>query len=435
MYFILLISLALMLFGSNTNVQATEPQTCNYGDGVPVSQPTNYVGPWLTCTPPHAVGVGNVTLTPKEPAAYRNVQIFSYDNRNTSSRGLVHVSVLGLGADGGCACGACPSGNTTNPHCPKDYPGKPTTAAEGTARILNYLEHAGEHGTDLVVLPENAFGRPGEGPNCFHAPESIKPGSGGVVDTVRAVALKYKMNVVLPVHEKRDDGRQYNTAVVINREGNIEGHYSKVFPVFGNTSQTIPTTPHGGGETVAPEFVTPSSEGVKIFDLDFGRIAVLICYDINFMELWMQAEALGADIIVWPSAMQTPDPSTYGYARVLQIDIVATGFPGDIVDRSGSQVATNISTEFPMMRSAVVDIDRTFIHWDYNSEKVAQLLKDHPEVVVDISGPPFYLLRSTSATTSVRDLCVKYEIETNREYIQRARQGSNLMRHMQVPPK
>lgn len=80
------------------------------------------------------------------------------------------------------------------------------------------------------------------------------------------------------------------------------GHYSKVFPVWGNTARTAGEVLH----------VTPSEEGVRVFDLDIGKMAVLICYDINFPELWHQAAALGADLIVWPSAMKTPDPSTYG---------------------------------------------------------------------------------------------------------------------------
>ena len=37
-----------------------------------------------------------------------------------------------------------------------------------------------------------------------------------------------------------------------------------------------------------PSSVTPSPRGVRTFDLDFGRIAVLICYDINFAEIWLQ---------------------------------------------------------------------------------------------------------------------------------------------------
>lgn len=36
------------------------------------------------------------------------------------------------------------------------------------------------------------------------------------------------------------------------------------------------------------------------------------CSQINFAELWHQAAGLNADFVVWPSAMKTPDPSTYG---------------------------------------------------------------------------------------------------------------------------
>ena len=189
--------------------------------------------------------------------------------------------------------------------------------------------------------------------------------------------------------------------------------------------------------------------GVQAFDLDFGRIAVVICYDINFAELWMQASALKADIVVWPSAMQTPDPSSYGYARIFQYDVISVGFPGDFVDRTGVQHPTitvgsdrrsgggggggrgnDAAASFPMMRRATVDIDRTFVHWDYNHDKVKQLMQDHPEIVMEVPGPPFYLLKSTSNVTSVKELLKTYKIETNREYITRSRQGLNKMRQM-----
>ena len=38
-----------------------------------------------------------------------------------------------------------------------------------------------------------------------------------------------------------------------------QGTYSKVFPVFGNTSQTVPPTVKGSGEVAAPDLVTPVS--------------------------------------------------------------------------------------------------------------------------------------------------------------------------------
>lgn len=158
-------------------------------------------------------------------------------------------------------------------------------------------------------------------------------------------------------------------------------------------------------------------------------------------------------------------PCRYGYARIFQYDIIAVGFPGDIVDRTGTQHPNiivgsskrcsekeekededgedgednqsfhapdpkTLATAFPMMRRATIDVDRTFVHWDYNSAKVKRLLKEHPEVVVEVPGPPFYLLKSTSNTTSVKELLKAYKIETNREYITRSRQGLNMMRQM-----
>jgi len=141
---------------------ALKPQTCKFANGQPVAQPEqpSSSGPLLTCTPPHASGSGSVELAPTNAVAYRNAQIISYDKKaNSSARGLVKVAVLALGADGGCARGACGLGN--NSYCPKNDPGEPKSAAEGTARIVAYLEQAGKQGSDLAVLPENAFGRCG----------------------------------------------------------------------------------------------------------------------------------------------------------------------------------------------------------------------------------------------------------------------------------
>ena len=44
--------------------------------------------------------------------------------------------------------------------------------------------------------------------------------------------------------------------------------------------------------------------------------------------------------MIWPSAMQTPDPFTYGYARIHQYHLIAVGHPGDVVDKDGTQHET-----------------------------------------------------------------------------------------------
>ena len=110
--------------------------------------------------------------------------------------------------------------------------------------------------------------------------------------------------------------------------------------------------------------VTPGLDGVQIFPLSFGRVCVLICYDINFYELWHRCRAHRADIVAWPSAMHTPDPFVAGYTRIFQFAVIAVGSPGNIVDATGEELVAGVNTTvppgFPKMQIATLDLDRTF---------------------------------------------------------------------------
>eukprot|EP01050_Picozoa_sp_SAG11_P007827 SAG11_NODE_663_length_7869_cov_146.101158_6_plen_75_part_00 len=55
------------------------------------------------------------------------------------------------------------------------------------------------------------------------------------------------------------------------------------------------------------------------------------------------------------------------------------------------------------------------------------------KVVLDIEGPPFWLLRSVVANVSARQLIKQYGIETAREYALRSRRGLNVLRQHGEP--
>ena len=52
-----------------------------------------------------------------------------------------------------------------------------------------------------------------------------------------------------------------------------------------------------------------------------------------------EAYALGAQIVFWPSAMQTPDRDMISLARLFRYHIVGNGYPGDILNGMGRQVS------------------------------------------------------------------------------------------------
>jgi hypothetical protein len=257
---------------------------------------------------------------------------------------------------------------------------------------LDLLDTAGQSGVDIACLPEEFSGMTAE------------PVPGPTTQAVGALAKKHHMWVVCPIREQAGT-EQYNTAVLLDREGKVAGYYRKVFVFWG-------------------EGLHASKEGVKVFDTDFGRIAILTCFDANFDEVWQEAERKGAEMVFWPSAYGGGMPLN-GYAMIHNYFIVPVGF-GNMMDCFGRPAQ---KVEKPRERLAITtfDLDVTIVHCDFNGEKVRKLLSEHAgdvEQVPDVAqaGENWYVLRATKPGIRVRDLCAEYKIETLREYRHRSRE-------------
>ena len=162
-----------------------------------------------------------------------------------------------------------------------------------------------------------------------------------------------------------------------------------------------------------------------MFETDFGRISILTCFDLNFPELWQQADLLDADIIFWPSAYTGGSPLN-AMAMLYHYFVVPVG-AGNLIDVTG-RTLERLEEPKPGQFIATLDLDRTFIHVDFTKEKVERLLHEHAgEVEVEsFSGSKAWtLLRSIKPGIRVRELCSQYKIETLRQYQHRSREQIN----------
>jgi len=258
---------------------------------------------------------------------------------------------------------------------------------------LEHLETAGLEGVDIACMPEEFAGTTAE------------PISGPTVQAVARLAAKHKMYVICPIREQAG-AEQYNTAVLIDRNGKTAGYYRKVFVFWG-------------------EGVHLSKEGVKVFDTDFGRISILTCFDANFPELWQEADDLGAEIVFWPSAYGGGAPLN-GHAMVHAYYIVPVGWE-NVIDCTGKTLERTAEPR-PHQFTATLDLDRTMAHKDFHAEKVARLLKEHAgevELEQDFKMENWYLLRALKPGVRVRALCQQYQIEPLRDYRRRSRAQIN----------
>ena len=84
---------------------------------------------------------------------------------------------------------------------------------------------------------------------------------------------------------ERDGDVVYNTAVLIDRKGNLAGKYRKV---------SLPREEIDGGITPGNSF--------PVFDTDFGKVGMMICWDVTFPDAAKTLAMNGADVILMPIA-------------------------------------------------------------------------------------------------------------------------------------
>ncbi len=146
-------------------------------------------------------------------------------------------------------------------------------------------------GLDLAILPETAIS--GEG--AAHAVEF----EGEVKDLFALKAREHSCYIVVPTYllEGQEKKRCSNAAVLVGRKGEEVGIYRKVHLVVSLERSTM----EGGA--------TPG-DALPVFDCDFGKLGIQICYDMDFAEGWAELARRGAELIAWPTqSPQTSQPA------------------------------------------------------------------------------------------------------------------------------
>jgi len=150
---------------------------------------------------------------------------------------------------------------------------------------LRLLEEAGQAGLDIVTTCEDscalsAYFADETEQNVF--PALAEASATYAEEQYAALAKRYHMYIVACYFKPFVDG-VYNTAVLFDREGHITSTYRKTH--------------------LPPNELWQVKEGdaLDVFETDFGKIGMLICYDMFFPEPARILSLLGAEIIFHPT--------------------------------------------------------------------------------------------------------------------------------------
>ena len=183
--------------------------------------------------------------------------------------------------------------------CVVQYEMRPIASFDDFATQCRFfVDCASDYKADFVVFPEL---------HTTQLMSCMKPHRPGLaarklagftskyLELFRDMAIKFNVNIIGGSQFTIEDDRLYNVSYLFRRDGTLDKQYK---------IHATPSERHWWG--------VASGDEVRVFDTDRGKVAILICYDVQFPELVRIAAGKGAQILFVP--YNTDERS--GYLRV-----------------------------------------------------------------------------------------------------------------------
>ena len=246
---------------------------------------------------------------------------------------------------------------------------------ENIYKATNLIKQAADKGANIILLQE-LFQTPYF---CIQYDEDIFKLAQSFENNKilkQMSELANKLNVVLPISFfEKDNNAYFNSIAVINADGNILGKYRKSH------------IPDGPGY-LEKYYFNPGNTGFKVWDTNFGKIGIGICWDQWFPEAARIMALKGAEILFYPTAIGDELMSEYdssgSWQRVMQGHAAANIMPVVASNRIGSESVKGQVNGF---------YGKSFI-CDRSGKIISEASKDKEEIILaDIDTEKDHLFR------------------------------------------
>ena len=225
--------------------------------------------------------------------------------------------------------------------------------------------------------------------------------SGELLKEFTAFAQTNHCYMICPIltHE---NGKTYNAAVVIDRQGNRIGEYRKMY---------LPDDELAAG-------LTPGPMQPPVFNADFGIFGIQICYDINWEQGWKSLRQQGAEIVFWPSAFAGGQMIHTKAWENKYIVVSSTRENSKICDISGEVVAQTGIWDRNLI-CAPVNLEKVFLHtWPFVRRFDEIKAKYGRKVrIINYHEEQWSVIESLSPDVCVKDILTEFELRTHEQLI------------------
>lgn len=162
-------------------------------------------------------------------------------------------------------------------------------------KSLQTIEAAARKDADLVLFPEvqlTEFFPQYPGQDVRKYAVSI---DGEIVKKFCDTCRKNRISAV-PNLYLLEKGRTYDASIFIDKYGEIQGIQKMVHVAQAE-------------QFYEQDYYTPSDEGFQVFDTEYGKIGIVVCFDRHYPESIRTETLQGADLILIPTVNTKAEPS------------------------------------------------------------------------------------------------------------------------------
>ena len=270
--------------------------------------------------------------------------------------------------------------------------------------ILKLVEKEAQQNCDIIVLPEMWMG------DKYIETIDISCENSGVTGQLQNIAKTYGVYILNSTYRETETTPRLNSGALIGRDGTIIGIYDKNYPYWDEYDLKPPACP---------------GSDVPVFETDFGRVGIAICFDANFPSVWEELAEKGADIVFWTSAY-SGGSSLQAHAINHHYYIVSSTLCNDcaVIDITGKEIYYQKSDSGVNISRVEIDMNREIFHENFNmGSKLERLLNEHAEITVEshLEREQWFVLHSKNEGVQIREIAAQYSMEELRAYKRRSR--------------
>lgn len=239
---------------------------------------------------------------------------------------------------------------------------------------LKAIQEASQQGVDCILFPEvqlTEFFSQYPKQDVEHYAITLED---EIVQKFCACCKENKIMAIPNIYLK-ENGKNYDASLLINQEGKIVGIQKMVHVAYAD-------------QFFETDYYTPANDGFKVFDTEFGKIGIVVCFDRHYPESIRTEALMGADLILIPTVNTKQEPM-----ELFEQEIRVQAFQNSVFVAMANRVGTEDAMDFAGESLIVSPLGQTLIKADDQEGLVIYDLKDIQEAGKVRSQKPYTTLR------------------------------------------